>query len=211
MKKLFVSFLLSFSAVTAHAVDFFAGGDLGLVLYPDFVTNIDSTYGAQANVLTSTSTQQYSSLGFDIRGGAWFNNHIGAELGYDNLGSISGTTTITSWPAFAVGVSNWTYKADAFHVAALAGSKKIFARVGLQQNNTTAEGNYAFGGGSFSRKASSVGVLLGVGSNIQLGSHVALQISLNYFDNVKFVDMTNFNNDLSKGLLRLSFGAAYTF
>lgn len=204
--------VLSCSAFSAHAISGFVGGDIGFVSWPNFISDINSFMIAKPTVWSVSSKQDVISTAYGIRGGAWFNNVVGAEGGYDNLGTINASTTATVCSFGCVtSTGDYSYSATAIHAAALIGNPRIFARIGLHSNSTTLSGNYVTGGGTYSRSTSGTGLLLGVGSGIPVGKHVDLQISFNIFNGVKFVDWTNFNNTLSKNLYRLTFGAAYKF
>lgn len=211
IRKILIAALLSCFALNAYAVTAFVGGDLGLVLYPNLVQNWADQLFAQPNTLSVTSTQALSSAGIDFRGGAWFTKNIGVEGGFGTLGSVSGTVDAT----YFVGMPSYEtfkYTASEAHVAGLFGIEQIHARVGLHSTTTKLDwtGSGAFCC-SYTRSVSSTGLLLGVGSNIPIGEHVALMMALNIFNGVKFVDAATLNTDVTKTLYRLSFGAAYKF
>lgn len=214
MKKLFLSFavLLGSLALNVQAEGFFVGGDIA-----PFVSWQAKSEDCFFNCSPYHSQQDSTSTGFGIHGGQWvwsgYGGMVGWEVGYDNLGSINGSTTGTI--GFTTSTGRWKYAATAQHIAILLegikGQNMAFSKIGIYRSSTKAEGSYVFGGGTYSHQTTGSGLLLGIGYKYAFTTHLSWVAALDGFVNVKVTDPTNPPAATSQNLLKVSFGADYNF
>lgn len=202
MKSSFVAVLLSAMLTTsAMAEGFFIGSNIGFALYPD---RIATDPGA-----TSTSTsQQRTSLALDLRGGQWFDERYGWEVGYDALGNIDGSWRSVSSSA----TGSYKYSASALHLALLGRIPlrhgKLFGKAGLFSASTTEEVATSTGT-STSATINSAGLMIGVGYEYRF-STIGVHAGFNFYHGMKFHDFMN-NKVESMSTPQFAAGVDYYF
>lgn len=147
------------------------------------------------------------------------------EIGYENLGSFSGSTT---WfpngcvlPFCNGPASSATWKTDGTliyldwigHIrnSPTPWANGIFAKAGIFQSSTRTEGDYGLGGGMYTRKVSGAGIALGAGYMAPVTQHLSARAALDLYFRVKVADPVSTSNTFSDTLFDLSLGVDYTF
>jgi len=201
MKKILAIVLLS-ATFTAHAEGFSIGGDIGMVTYPDYTSDIQTLWlGPNSSV-----SQNLVSATLDIHGGQWINDYFGWEVGFADLGSVSGSYNS------AIVNGSYKYSAAALHVAALGGiplgKGKLFGKAGLFSATTKLEDN------CFvcipSQTLSSTGLMIGGGYELWFTPHISGRVGLNLYNGVKFINEATYAAE-SKSMLQAAVGANFTF
>lgn len=207
--RLFILPCLGGFAVTAQAGGLFIGIETSDISYPNWAKRIDGLYYA-AGANSSSTEQDTGSMGHGIRAGVWLNDNFGLEAGYDDLGSITGLSTVYFGPISGQG--RWKFSATASHAAMLGGIKlgrgTLFGKVGIHHSFTKLEGTYVTNG---PYSASSTGALFGGGYSFRFTEHISVKAALEEFKGVKFTDWSNFANTTTETLVKISLGADYTF
>jgi hypothetical protein len=204
--------LLQSLSLNARADEYFIGGDIAPIV----------SWAEKCTLLVFGCTWSDNTHGYGVRVGRWMQegdagiSGIGWELGYDDLGNISGSTTYCTGsgilfcsPAQTV---DWKHEAKAVHAAALIGKRDTpFARIGIHRTTTKSTGTYAVGGGTFSNQASGLGLFLGAGFNYPATRVLSLSAAVDAFLYVKVTDPTNPASTTNANPLRISIGLNYTF
>jgi hypothetical protein len=145
------------------------------------------------------------------------------EIGYDKLGSISGSTDYFLNPGctiFCLGAtSNWKHETSIIHVSALGflpwDDRKehgaVIAKIGLYSSSTNTEGDYGAGAGAYSRQVSGAGLLLGAGYDLPLAEHLSARAAADIFFKVKVTDPIQSGNTIPETLFKFALGVDYTF
>lgn len=214
MKKSFLAFavLLGSLVLQVQAEGFFVGADIAPII--NWQAKSEDCF---FNCSPYHSEQDSTSVGFGIHGGQWLwsdnGGVVGWEVGYDNLGSINGSTTATI--GLSTGTARWKYAATAQHAAVLLeginGQNRVFSKIGIYRSSTKAEGAYVFGGGTYSHQASGAGLLLGVGYRYAYTKHLSWVAAVDGLIHVKVTDPANPAGTTSENLLKVAFGADYNF
>jgi hypothetical protein len=215
-----------FIPLTSQAADFFIGiegtpyiawKDCNLYVY---CTNDDAKYGGSING---------HGKGEGVRVGYWLSPTIiakhGIEIGYEKLGSFSGST---QWfpngctLPFCNGPSAIaTWKSDGAIVYAdwfgymrnqtQSWQNGLLLKSGFFASTVKTEGNYGVGGGTYTRKVSGAGIVLGTGYMAPLTQHLSARASFDMFFGVKVADPTSVSNTISYSLFNFALGVDYTF
>ncbi|HLP99115.1 MAG TPA: hypothetical protein VK149_11785 [Sideroxyarcus sp.] len=203
--------LLGFS-VASQAAGLFVGGGLGVIAYPNWTDKLTS--GALAAGATFAATdQEASGVGAGIRVGQWVSDNLGWEVGYSDLGSVTGHTGATF--AGTAEMGTWKFSATAAHLAMLGGVKfnrsSLFGKIGVHSSSTKLEGDYVVGNGTYSRSASGTGLLIGGGYIFPFTENLYGRAAIDIFNGVKFTDPLVFANSTKETLTKISFGLDYRF
>lgn len=204
--------LLQSLSLNARADGYFVGGDIAPIV----------SWADKCTLLVLGCSWSDHTYGYGVRIGRWMQDGnaglsgIGWELGYDDLGNISGSTSFCTQPGnilFCPGDTvNWKHEAKAVHAAALLGGRDTaFARIGLHRSTTKSTGTYVSGGGTFLGQASAWGVFLGAGFNYPASRHLSLGAAADVFMSMKVTDPTDPASTTTVMPLRISVGANYTF
>jgi hypothetical protein len=204
--------LLQSLSFNAQADEYFIGGDIAPIV----------SWADKCTLLVLGCSWSENTHGYGVRIGRWMRDGdagiggVGWELGYDDLGNISGSTSFCTQPGnilFCPGDTvNWKHEAKAVHAAALLGGRDTpFARIGLHRSTTKSTGTYVSGGGTFSGEASAWGVFLGAGFNYPTSRNLSLSAAADVFMSMKVTDPTNPASTRTAMPLRISAGLNYTF
>lgn len=204
--------LLQSLSPNAQAGEYFIGGDVAPIV----------SWAEKCTLLVFGCSWSENTYGYGVRVGRWMQESnagmsgVGWELGYDDLGNISGSTSFCTQPGnilFCPGTAvDWKHEAKAVHAAALIGGKDTaFARIGIHRTTTTSTGALASGGGAFSNQVSGLGLFLGAGINYPIARQLSLSAAVDVFMFVKVTDPTNPQTTTTAMPLRISVGANYTF
>lgn len=210
-KKHIFAVLLCLVSMGSKAEGYFIGTDASLVSYPKWLEKINSN--AIANGASSAySEQQLTNTGIGIRGGQWLNENFAWEVGYDDLGTVTGSTG--AWfPGYRFGM--WSFSAKALHLAALGGVKlgrtTLYGKLGLHSASTNAEGVSVVTNQHYSQDASSTGLLFGIGYAFPFSQHLSGQVAVDVFNGVKFPDPVALSSTTKEQLIKTSFGLTYNF
>lgn len=180
--------------VTSQAsAEGFIGGGLGLAIHPDYVstlTNIATTAVAQANpgtIIGGSGSQNSVTGAAKLFGGGWFNDYLGIELGYANLGKTTATITTTgvatTWAADIF--STAVYEAILFRFKS-SDTQSIHLKVGQYRANIKLSASVTGPGGIANVKASAsnTGLLVGLGSCRKFSAHWSERMELERFNGV---------------------------
>jgi opacity protein-like surface antigen len=213
MKKIFAALLLGCCAMSAHAKGNYIGVGVSSIRYPNWVDEAN-TSALSAGFSSANTQQNAGSFGFEIYSGQWFSDNIGYEIGYANLGSITGNSTLTGPSA----TYNYKYSASAFHVSALGGvlvgKHRIFGKVGIFNASTKLAENGAISGSTISASfsESSGGLVVGAGFADAITENLFTKLEFDVYNGVKFAnDFTPTKTVDSKNLMKLTFGLGYQF
>ena len=204
--------LLQSLSLNARADEYFIGGDIAPIV----------SWAEKCTLLVFGCSWSDNTTGYSVRVGRWMQeggaeiSEIGWELGYDDLGDISGSTTYCTGPGnilFCPGDTvNWKHEAKAMHAAALIGKRDTpFARIGIHRTTTKSTGTYVSTGAPFSGQASGLGVFLGAGFNYPATQHLSLSAAADVFFFVKVTDPANPSSTTNANPLKISVGLNYTF
>jgi hypothetical protein len=145
------------------------------------------------------------------------------EMGYDKLGSISGSTVYSLNPGCLIlcpsATSTWKHETSIVHVAALGflpwDDRKehgaVIGKIGLYSSSTNTEGDYGIGAGAYSRRVSGAGLLLGAGYVLPFAEHLSARAAADIFFKVKVTDPIQSGNTIPETLFKLALGVDYTF
>lgn len=171
----------------------FIGGGLGLAIYPDYVstlTNIATTAVAQANpgtIIGGSGSQKIVSGAAKLFGGGWFNDYLGIELGYANLGKTTATITTTGIAStWAADISSTAvYEAILFRFKS-SDTQSIQLKVGQYRANTNLSASVTGPGGLAATKASASnkGLLIGLGGSRKFSAHWSERMEFERFNGV---------------------------
>jgi hypothetical protein len=205
--------LLQSLSLNARADEYFIGGDIAPIV----------SWAEKCTLAVFGCSWSDNTYGYGVRVGRWMRegdagiSGIGWELGYDDLGDISGSTTYCTGsgnilfcsPAQTV---DWKHEARAVHAAALIGKRDTpFARIGIHRTTTKSTGAYLSPGGTFSNQASGLGLFLGAGFNYPATRQLSLSAAVDVFFYVKVTDPTNPSSTTNANPLKISVGLNYTF
>jgi len=202
---------LAFSPLTVFAQDYgyygywrpqyFIGGSIGASIFPQNsnVTAgwLNSVYAsttalAPGDYISSSGSQDRTSLGARIYGGAWFTPNVGVEIGIASLGSVGWSVDSNSASgSFSVSDSG---SADpyAFYQALLLGfdnaGVRYFGKAGVYEAwtdlNASSVDNNSGGSFSASQTVHNSGAVLGLGITTMYAPNGALRLELEDFLNV---------------------------
>lgn len=171
-----------------------------------------------------TGVSDGSSNGAGIRIGMWLprdgNSKTGWEIGYDTLGSISGSTTYypQGCPLLCLGPSTtatWRHEATMVHVdmlgAATDKGEALFGKIGLFRSIVRSEGNFGLGSGPYSRTVTGTGLLLGAGYIYPVTPRLSARLASDLFLFAKVADPINPGGTLSDIFVKVALGMDYTF
>jgi hypothetical protein len=211
--SLFVGTVLCFATSQANA-EGFIGGALGLAVHPDYVSQlvtIATTTVAKANPGTpigGSGSQRSISGAAKLFGGGWFNDYVGVELGYANLGTTKATVNTTGVATtWTDDISNKAaYGAILFRWKS-SDTQSIHLKVGQYKANTTfsASATGPSGASRMKTSASNTGLLFGLGSSMKLAPHWSERMEIERFNAVgdEYVGKGN--------ITMISAGIAYEF
>ncbi len=194
-------------SLCANAEGFFVAGDFGLNLFPNWTDRADGAAYAAGLAYSSTS-QPTVSLGLSVNAGQWINGVLGWEIGYDNLGNVTGYTTAGSNYTYAIG-NSYQFGATAYHADALIGlGSGLFGKVGMY-NATT---QLSIPGLTISPDKSS-GIYYGIGVRYFSDDteHFAFRIGVDVYPKVKFNELSDFTQSSSETITKIYLGEDYTF
>jgi len=202
---------LGFSPLTVLAQDYvdygyrgpqyFVGGSIGASIFADNSNSIagwlNSAYASTTTLspgdyIASSGSQDRTSLGARLYGGAWFTPNIGLELGLASLGSVGWSVDSNNTAgSFSVSDSG-TADAYAFYEALLLGfdnaGLRYFGKAGAYEawTNLYASSFDNISGGSFSASQTvhNTGAVLGLGITTQYGSLSGLRLEVEDYLNV---------------------------
>lgn len=215
MKKIVAAILLGCFALSAQAEGGYVGVGIGSVVYPNWVDVANST-AISAGFSSARTEQNAGSLGFEIYSGQWFSDNIGYEIGYADLGSITGNQTLSGPSA----TYTYKYSATALHVSVLGGvtvgKHKLFGKVGIFNASTKLQENAAIPSLSRTYSASfsdsSSGLVVGAGYTSSITDKLISKLEFDVYNGVKFAnDFTPTKTVDSKNLMKLFFGLGYEF
>lgn len=184
--------VLGFGTSQASAEGFIGGG-LGLAVYPDYVSqlvNIATTAVAQANPGTpigGSGSQRSVSGAAKLFGGGWFNDYMGMELGYANLGSTKATVNTsgvaTTWTADIS--SKAVYGAFLFRYKS-SDTQSIQLKIGQYKARTNFAASVTGPGGvaNIQASANNTGLLFGLGSSRKFSPHWSERMDIERFNGV---------------------------
>jgi hypothetical protein len=167
------------------------------------------------------------SNGYGFRVGLWLPNDdvskTGLEIGYDKLGSISGSTDYFLNPGCTIlcpgATATWKHDTTIMHVEGLGflpwDDRKdhgaVFGKIGLYSSSTNTEGNYGVGGGAYSHQVSGAGLLLGAGYVLPFTQHLSARTAADMFFDIKVTDPIKAGDTISETFFKFSLGVDYTF
>jgi hypothetical protein len=214
------SVLLSCFALNSQATEFYVGADIApLNLWNECV---DWYYCVNSN------ESRYSgySTGTGFRVGMLQPSGIaktGWEIGYDKLGSISGSTEYNPQGCnlFCFGptaTATWNHEATIKYVDALVSipnskddAQSLVIKIGIYSSSIRTDGNYGLGGGSYSRVQSGNGLKMGLAGTYPIPNQLSARLIFDLFFNVKVADPIDPRDTLSDLLLKIALGVDYTF
>jgi len=204
-------YALAFSPLTVLAQDysyygyrgpqFFIGGSIGASIFADNSNStanwLNSAYAstttlAAGDYISSSGSQDRTSFGASIYGGAWFTPNVGVEVGFASLGSVGWSVDSNNTTgSFSVSDSG-TADAHAFYEALLLGfdsaGVRYFGKAGVYEawmdlNASSFDNN---SGGSFdvSQTVHNSGAVLGLGITTMYGPSGALRLEVEDYLNV---------------------------
>lgn len=215
MKKIAVAILLGCFALSAQAEGSYIGVGVGSVIYPNWV-DAANTYAISSGFASAKTEQNAGSIGFEIYSGGWFSDNVGYEIGYADLGSITGNQILTGPSA----TYTYKYSATALHVSALGGviigKHKIFGKVGIFNASTKLQENAAIPSLSYTYNAafsdSSSGLVVGAGYTFPISEKLISKLEFDIYNGVSFANnLTPTKTVDSKNLMKLTFGLGYQF
>ena len=145
------------------------------------------------------------------------------KLGYDKLGSISGSTVYSLNPGCIIlcpaATSTWKHETSIVHVSALGflpwDDRKehgaVIGKIGLYSSSTNTEGDYGTGAGAYSREVSGAGLLMGAGYVLPFAEHLSARAAADIFFKVKVTDPIQSGNTIPETLFKLALGVDFTF
>ncbi len=224
MKTAFFLFsvLLTCVALDSKATELYVGADVvPLNLWNECTILIDCSH-------KTNSGSSGHSYGTGIRVGVWLphegNYKTGLEIGYDKLGSISGSQEYNTNPCFilcTIATANWRHEATMKHVdligflqgfASIAHNKDaLLGKIGIYNSSIKSEGNLGLAGSSYSRVVSGTGLLLGLGAIHPITNHLSFRLTADFFFNVKVANPINPGGTLSDLLFKIALGVDYAF
>ncbi|MBU0750937.1 MAG: outer membrane beta-barrel protein [Gammaproteobacteria bacterium] len=184
---------LGSSYASAAGPEWFISGSLGASRYSDYrqsISNLVADSVAIANpgiLIVASTTQDATDVGFKGSIGAWFNDNIGAEVGYANLGESTANTITTGV------VTTWrlTQKNQVGFGSVLLGGKldpsnRLYAKLGAYSASTDLSASVTGPGGSLSTGTDSTntGVLYGVGWETAMSKQIAFRMEVERFNKV---------------------------
>ena len=213
---LFALLLESFS-LSSQAADYYVGVEAS-----PYVTWKDCVLYVECSADISTNRK---SNGVGIRIGYWLspgdNARTGIEIGYNKFSSYSGSDVWypNGCPSFLYcnpPAATATWKTDGQLIYAdWIGKMPIrnlswLVKGGIFASSVTTEGNYGLGGGTYERKVSGVGVVVGTGFLFPLSEHFSARAALDWFINVKVASPFSTTNTNSDTLMNFSLGVDYS-
>jgi hypothetical protein len=145
------------------------------------------------------------------------------EIGYDKLGSISGSTVYSLSPGCIIlcpgATATWKHETSIIHVSAHGflpwDDRKehgaVIGKIGLYSSSTNTEGDYGTGAGAYSRNVSGAGLLMGAGYVLPFARHLSARAAADIFFKVKVTDPIQPGNTIPETLFKLALGVDYTF
>lgn len=180
---------------------FFLGGSIGASFFADSSGTttgwLNSAYTsstplASGDYIVSAGSQDSTSFGAKVYGGAWITRNIGLELGYTYLGSINwrvdsvnttGSFNVSDWGT----VEPWALY-EALLLAGNSGGIRFYGKLGAYEANSNFEATSLDNnsGGSFgaSQTIHNSGALLGLGLTAPAGYGGAWRIEVEDYLNV---------------------------
>jgi hypothetical protein len=219
LPSLLFAVLLECLALNTRAAEIYVGAEVApLVVWADqcvwllFCTQGDqgghsNGYGYRVGVTLPHDDATFTSL----------------EIGYDRLGSISGSTVYSLIPGCIIlcpgATAAWKHETSIIHVSALGflpwDDRKehgaVIGKIGLYSSSTNTNGDYGTGAGAYSRQVSGTGLLLGAGYVIPFARHLSARVAADIFFNVKVPDPIPSGSTISETLFKLALGVDYTF
>jgi len=202
---------LAFSPLTVPAQEYgdpdfrgpryFVGGSIGVSVFADNGNSIagwlNSAYSsttmlATGDYISSSGSQDRSSVGARAYGGAWFTPNIGIEVGFASLGSV-GWSVDSSNTTGSFSVSDaGTADAYALYEAVLLGfdnaGVRYFGKLGVYEAwtdlNASSFDNNSGGGFSASQTVYNTGAVLGLGVTTMHGPFSGLRLEVEDYLNV---------------------------
>jgi len=180
---------------------YFVGGSIGVSVFADNSNSIagwlNSAYSsttalAPGDFISSSGSQDRSSLGARVYGGAWFTPNVGVEVGFASLGSVGWSVdSINTTGSFSVSDSG-TADAYAFYEAMLLGfdnaGVRYFGKLGVYEAwtdlNATSFDNNSGGSFSASQTVHNTGAVLGLGLTTLYGPFNGLRLEVEDYLNV---------------------------
>jgi len=145
------------------------------------------------------------------------------EMGYDRLGSISGSTVYSLSPGCIVlcpaATSSWQHETSIVHVSVLGvvpwddstEHGAMIGKIGLCSSSTNTNGDYGTGAGAYWSTVSGAGLLLGAGYAVPLTPHMSARAAADVFFKVKVTDPIQPGATVPETLVELAMGLDYAF
>lgn len=191
----------------ARAEGYFIGGDFGLNVFPNWADRGDSA-AYNAGLAFSSTSQSTVSYGLGINAGQWMSQYFGWEIGYNNLGSVTGYTTAGDSYGNVYG-NSYKYASTASHAEALVGSSSgLFGKVGLYSAST----QLTIPNLTISPTSSS-GMYFGIGGRFYSddSDHFAFKFGIDIYPKVKFSDLSDFTKTTNETITKIYLGEDYIF
>ena len=165
--------------------------------------------------------------GYGFRAGLTFShedaNFTSLEIGYDKLGSLSGSTEYILNPGCIIlcqgATASWKHETTIIHVSALGflpwddhkEHGAVIGKIGLYSSSTNTGGDYGAGAGAYSRQVSGAGLLLGAGYVLPFAQHLSARVAADIFIKVKVTDPIQPGSTIPETLFKFALGLDYSF
>jgi hypothetical protein len=219
LSSLLFAALLECLALNSRAAEISVGAEVApLVVWADNCVWL---------LFCSLGDQGGHSNGYGFRVGLSLPNgdrgKTGLEIGYDNLGSISGSTVYSLSPGCIIlcpgATSTWKHETTIIHIDALGflplDDRKergaLIGKIGLYSSSTNTEGDYGTGAGAYTSQVSGAGLILGAGYAYPIATHLSARAAADIFFNVKITDPIRSGSTISETLVKLALGLDYVF
>lgn len=212
-------------ALNSRAVEFSVGAEVApLVVWADnCVWLLFCSLGDQGGHGNGYGFRVGLVLPHDDAGKTSMASKTSLEIGYDKLGSISGSTVYSLSPECIIlcpaATSVWKHDASIAHVSLLGylpwNDRKehgaVIGRIGLYRSSTISNGDYGTGAGAYSSTVSGAGLLLGAGYAVSLARHLSARAAADIFFKVKVTDPITVGDTIPETLVKFALGVDYTF
>jgi len=219
LSSLILAALLECLSLNSRAAEISVGAEIApLVVWADQCVLL---------LFCSMGDQGGHSNGYGFRVGLLlphgYTGKTGLEIGYDNLGNISGSTVYSLNPGCIIlcpgATSTWKHETTIIHIDALGflpwDDRKehgmLIGKIGLYSSSTNTEGNYGTGAGAYSSQVSGAGLMLGAGYVFPIAMHLSARAAADMFFNVKITDPIQSDSTITETLVKLALGLDYAF
>jgi hypothetical protein len=223
--SLLIAVLLECLALNSRAADISVGAEAApLVVWADnCVWLFFCSLGDQGGHSFGYGFRVGLVLPHDNAGKNGMAGKTGLEIGYDKLGSISGSTVYSLSPGCIIlcpaATSVWKHETSIVHVSLLGylpwDDRKehgaVIGKIGLYSSSTISSGDYGTGAGEYSSTVSGAGLLLGAGYTVPLARQLSARAAADIFFKVKVTDPITVGGTIPETLVKFALGLDYAF